>query len=168
MTDLIEAQCTRWAKLANGGVSIGLQIHLDDAFKVAAVKPNRRYEITIKEIGDDELAAPSHMVTRLSSPRLLLTRCTSASASRRGGPSTSPDKRLVQQASIMCAKPHFRTFLEKTVLSNGDKCNTEMAAREILRDELKIDSIANIIIGTPAADKWDRLMGRFSAWERGM
>ncbi len=87
-----------------------------------------------------------------------------ASASGESRPSHS----FAQDAAIKCTKPHFRLFLEKTFLPRDNKCNDADGAAEIVRYLCDVKSRAEIIEGTAAADKWERLLWRYTNWEAGL
>lgn len=72
------------------------------------------------------------------------------------------DKRLAQQAGILCADPVFQQFLlERCCIET--KCEIESAA--FVRDYCAITSRAELIPGEPCAMLWLKLHGEFEAWK---
>ncbi len=161
-TKAIEVLCTRWAKMADGGVSMGLRIHFDDAGAVGDMKPNRRYAASFVEIGDDEQPVGVSHSTPMdggAEPR----HAAHAPASDTSRPST----RLVTQAAIACTDSMFRMFLEKTYcnfLPESCGINTEEHAADMVRYICKVKSRKEILVGTPAAVEWNKLYSKYIAW----
>lgn len=77
-------------------------------------------------------------------------------------PKVAVEKRLTQQAGICCADPVFRRFMaEEGKAYSPDESEVAIAVRSYCG----VSSRSEIIPGSPAADKWDRLWGRFQAWK---
>jgi hypothetical protein len=77
-------------------------------------------------------------------------------------PSPVPNKRLVQQAAIACGDPLFQTFLKK----NGAVINNAEDTAVIVRKACGVTSRSEIIPGSPAAAKWEKLTAEFLVWKR--
>lgn len=73
----------------------------------------------------------------------------------------APEKRLAQRAALMCIDPVFQKYL----CDNFDlvNCNEEGAAN-MIRQICDVESRSQILPGSPAANKFDRLYGQFIAW----
>lgn len=77
-------------------------------------------------------------------------------------PKVAVEKRLTQQAGICCSDPVFRRFMvEEGKAYSPDESEVTIAVRSYCG----VSSRSEIIPGSPAADKWDRLWGRFQAWK---
>lgn len=74
------------------------------------------------------------------------------------------EKRLAQLAGILTSDPVFRTFLARTEPESGiAMLDADMAADEI-RTYCGVESRSEIIPGTPAADRFEKLHGAFLGW----
>ncbi len=74
----------------------------------------------------------------------------------------SPEKRLAQQAGIACADLMFQHYLvEEGMISEPNETLASIAVRQFC----EVESRREIVLGTPAADKWDQLHGRFLTWK---
>lgn len=78
----------------------------------------------------------------------------------------APERRLTQQAAIACSKPAFWRFLGEIDGSLASR-NAEDAASAV-RFACGVDSRSEIIVGTPAGDKWEKLYGQFLVWEQAL
>jgi hypothetical protein len=71
------------------------------------------------------------------------------------------DKRLAQQAGILCSDPVFQQFL-------FERCAIDLKSEELaaafVREYCKITSRAELVPETPAAATWIDLRGQFEAW----
>lgn len=78
------------------------------------------------------------------------------------------EKRLAQQAGIMCAATDFQQFLIEHHMmprhSPDGKLLHERAATAV-RLICGVKSRSEVIPGTSAAEKWDQLMGQFEMWK---
>lgn len=72
------------------------------------------------------------------------------------------EKRLAQQAGICASDPVFQRFLMEDRQITGP---TEDQAAEYVRAFCRVASRSEIIPGTEAAARWDRLHGKFLAWK---
>jgi len=80
----------------------------------------------------------------------------------------APDKRLARQAGMCCSDKLFQAFLyEHDMLPEkpDDPKQAEDAATLAVRLICGVESRADILPGTPAADQWDQLMSKFIAWK---
>lgn len=77
------------------------------------------------------------------------------------------DKRLAQQAGILCADRVFWRFLtEKSLLPISERdAITEERIAEMVRYLCRVRSRSEIIPGTPAAECWIELESQFTAWK---
>lgn len=82
------------------------------------------------------------------------------------------EKRLVQQAGILCADRMFQKFLDQThhdevldLLTDAPLSEEEIAS-EFVRDYCGVKSRSEIILGSPAAEKWNTLAAEFEMWKR--
>lgn len=76
----------------------------------------------------------------------------------------APEKRLAQQAGILCADPVFQRFLFEHDILKHPNVDPEDAATAI-RLICHVETRADILPGTPAAAEWDRLLSKFTAWK---
>lgn len=84
----------------------------------------------------------------------------------RGRRSVAPDKRLVQQAGMLCADPLFhRYLLENNMIRTGAGTLLSDQAATAVRLICGVKTRADIIWGTPAGDAWDALYSKFMAWK---
>lgn len=76
----------------------------------------------------------------------------------------APDKRLAQQAGIVCAEPAFWRFLEETKMREhiSDADEAAMHVRILCGH---VDSRRELVVGTPAGDAWERLHGQYLGWK---
>ncbi len=160
-----EAQCTRHAKLAGGGIAIGFRIHADDAWAVQGIDPGKRYQLAIVEIGDDELP--------VQQPQEAPTTEQQQDRSFNEMPASAPNparalNRLTRQAVMACKEPWFRLFLEKRrphLIPTGCHINTEKDARDVVCYICDVDSRSKILPGSAAAIEWNRLYSEAIAWK---
>lgn len=78
----------------------------------------------------------------------------------------APDKRLAQQAAIACSKPKFWCFLGE--ITNSLPSRSADDAASAVRFACGVDSRSEIVDGTPAGDKWEKLYGQFLIWEQAL
>lgn len=72
------------------------------------------------------------------------------------------DKKLAQQAGILCSEPAFQRFLTETGLAPD---MTEHDAADCVRDFCGVISRAEIAPGSKAAELWIDLRGKYEAWK---
>lgn len=77
----------------------------------------------------------------------------------------APEKRLTQQAGIMCADPVFQKFLKENAMMGVSGPPDDVRAATAVRLICGVTTRADIIWGTPAGDKWDELVSKFTAWK---
>lgn len=77
----------------------------------------------------------------------------------------SANRRLAQQAGMLCADPVFRAFLnEEGPIGIGPITDEESAALAV-RELCGVKSRAELTPGSDAARRWSDLHGRFLAWK---
>lgn len=75
------------------------------------------------------------------------------------------DKKLAQQAGILCADPVFRAYLnEEGPIGIGPIIDEEAAALAV-RELCGVLSRAELVPGSSAAARWEDLHGKFLAWK---
>lgn len=82
------------------------------------------------------------------------------------------EKRLAQQAGIMCSDKMFQRFLAVHEMLGKHRAEgydvpeymEEVSARAV-RLICGVKSRSEIVPGTPAAAEWDRLLSKFTAWK---
>lgn len=73
------------------------------------------------------------------------------------------DKRLAQRAGILCADPVFQRFLtEEQLIAQPSETLATVAVRQFC----EVESRAELLPNTPAAERWDSLYGKFVAWRQ--
>ena len=72
-------------------------------------------------------------------------------------------KRLVQQAAIVCRQPKFQTWVKQCLDPNHEGGLERTEA--LIREYCGVKSRAEILPGTEAAQRWDRLYSRYIAWD---
>lgn len=77
----------------------------------------------------------------------------------------APEKKLAQQAGIMCADPVFQTFLIEEHIADYTAMGEDGAAAA-LRYHCGVNSRAEIVPGSFAADKFDALRSKYLAWKQ--
>lgn len=117
---------------------------------VARLKPER-------QVVQDRLAKPAHDNAQPASE---------PEPPVRARKPVAPEKRLAQQAGIMCADMGFQRFLYDNHMirhygNEADEGNAACAVRMICG----VESRSEILPGTSAAEKWDQLMGQFEMWK---
>jgi len=75
------------------------------------------------------------------------------------------DKRLAQQAGILCSDPVFRAFLNEEGPIGIGPITDEEAAALAVRELCGVLSRADLVPGSSAAERWNDLHGRFLAWK---
>lgn len=78
----------------------------------------------------------------------------------------SPEKRLMQQAGILCGEPLFQQFLaQKYNVDYGDGCDLEATAADAVRRICVVGSRSEITPGSAAAVMWQRMHEKYEAWK---
>jgi hypothetical protein len=73
----------------------------------------------------------------------------------------TPDKKLVRRIGMLCGDPVFARFM----FEEGKAASTdEQEIAAAVRAYCGVRSRTEIIPGSPAKEKWDRLEARFQAW----
>lgn len=75
-------------------------------------------------------------------------------------------KSYAQEAGAMCASAEFQKFLGATTLGGIDAL-TEQQAIDWVRHACGVKSRSEIVIGSPALEKWNSIMAEFEIWRRG-
>jgi hypothetical protein len=79
----------------------------------------------------------------------------------------APDKRLAQQAGIVCSDPTFHRYVEEKYRALGHTRAVITSADEAaayVRTYCQVASRAEIKVGTPEGKKWEELHGDFLIW----
>jgi len=76
---------------------------------------------------------------------------------------TTAPKRLIQQVAMACKQPKFQTWVKECLDPNheGGLVRTEV----LIREYCGVKSRSEILPGTEAARRWDRLYSRYVAWD---
>jgi hypothetical protein len=79
----------------------------------------------------------------------------------------SPEKRLTRQAAIVCTEPLFHAWLRETnsawrIMNHG---TDEDKAAAIVRARCNVKSRKEIVPGSTAADLWDEMYSKYTAWK---
>lgn len=123
---------------------------------VARLKPER-------QVVQDRLAKPAHDNAQPASE---------PEPPVRARKPVAPEKRLAQQAGIMCSDKMFQRFLAVHEMLGKHRAEgydvpeymEEVSARAV-RLICGVKSRSEIVPGTPAAAEWDRLLSKFTAWK---
>lgn len=146
------------------GIVVAFVLHPSDVPAALQLAPlGTRYMLALVEIGDDE--TPINRKDGEASgarPAKTDTAPASADAPVRARKPVAADKRLAMQAGRAAGDPVFQTFLfESGQITAKDEDTAAMAIRGIC----EVASRAEIVPGSPAAIRWERLRGQFLAWE---
>jgi len=71
--------------------------------------------------------------------------------------------RLTQQAAIACKQPKFQTWVKQCLDPNHEGGLERTEA--LIREYCGVKSRSEILPGTEAAQRWDRLYSRYVAWD---
>jgi hypothetical protein len=126
-----------------------------------------RWMLALVEIGDDE--KPKEVMQHQPGPLSELDKTPPgvAADTPRRAVKVAPEKRLVQQSGILTGDPLFQVFLNvrHTTQRQNFTDPTEAAAYAI-REYCGVTSRSEIIPGSPAAAKWEKLTAEFECWKR--
>lgn len=139
------------------GVVVSFVIHPSDIPPALQVSPiGARYVLALVELDDQE------QPKKVANDRKVTTKPAPEDAPVRARRPVAAEKRLAQQAGIAASDPIFQRYLCEFEYS--DAMGEESAAMAIRR-ECKVTSRSEIIPGSQAADTWDKLYSRFTAWK---
>lgn len=152
------------------GIVVAFVLHPSDVPAALQLAPlGTRYMLALVEIGDDEApinrkdgeanSSEQHQPVpgRDKTPPALV-----ADTPVRARKPVASEKRLAMQAGRAASDPVFQTFLfESGQITAKDEDTAAMAIRGIC----EVASRAEIVPGSPAAIRWERLHGQFLAWE---
>lgn len=168
------------------GVVVSFVLHPQEVPDALAIAPlGTRYALVVVELNDDDTpkqqgaarpdTADFEPTTRARRPAVSPDRVRYGEAMHaqiqddlKPRHPVAPDKRLAQQAGIMCGDPIFHRFLSEQGMFRKlpDTMSVEGAAATAVRLICGVKSRSEIVPGTPAGDAWDKLMGEFEMWKR--
>jgi hypothetical protein len=170
----LDVKLTRHAKRGDGGLNLGFAVHPHGMPReIADAQLGDLFKMVLVPV--DENDAPVQWKRGTSAPRKSADTVEGSPASspntespqhedpgpRSQGRGVSPEKRLVQQAAMCCSDPVFCNYLIGT---HGAFIGTEEDAAAFVRDWCGVASRSQILLGTQAASRWDRLYSQFVAW----
>ncbi len=153
----LEVKKDGFTQRQDGSVILRLRCHpqeMPDAIMKAPM--GTRYVAVLVEIGDDETptrkAAPEQAAPPVDS---------SIPAAGKSWREMSP----AQQAGVLCNDKTFWRYLTE-VRADGFIVRNDEDAAGVIRNECLVNSRAEIIPGTAAANKWRELVRNYRAWIR--
>ncbi len=134
------------------GFVVTFRIHpSDDHQAIGNAELGSQWQLTCVELNEDGNATPASSTPERPGRG-------EGEASRDASP-----KRLVQQAAIACRQPKFQTWVKQCLDPNHEGGLERTQA--LVREYCGVKSRSEILPGTEAAQRWDRLYSRFVAWD---
>ena len=151
MSEAVEAMKISLRQEADG-IIVAFRIHPDDLpTDLLRARINSRFTLNFEQIGDDELPVRTHPVMKAVE-------------------SKKKQDANVMRAGIACGERKFQHFLKQAYPEqwkdqtgkNADK------AAAVLRYVTDVDSRADLASNPEALAQFDRLLGRYEMWKRGV
>lgn len=153
MTQHFEAKKHAYRQTQDG-VVVSFVVHPSDMSAELATAPlGTRYMVAFSEIGDDEQPTPVAQPIEHQTSNLTVAGSNPAGSTKDRRPFASLP--LSQQAAIRCQDNDFKLFINAS--------NAEDAAERV-RIRCGVASRSEIILNTPAGDKWEVLERAYQAW----
>jgi hypothetical protein len=174
----VEAVLRGWTKLSDGGVSLRFAVHPDDTGAIINAELGKRFQLVFVEIGDDEqpvFGGSPNSAGKADGPNVRNLEKHPHSTMQwkavegRPAPDTNPARalnRYAQRAGILCNDPRFQGFLLEKYGGEFELLNPVMRrewAAQKVRELCEVDSRAEILPNTPAANRFDILESAYLA-----
>lgn len=172
MSDILASHCEakkHALRQTQDGIVVSFVLHPNEVPAALQLAPlGTRYMLAFAEIGDDEKpvnrkegdapAGSNPTIETAPAP----TVPNSSHALARARKPVAAEKRLAQQAGILCADPVFQRYLlEHHMMLTQDEEGATLAVRMICG----VSTRADIVPGTAAGSAWEALCSKFIAWK---